>query len=130
MVILYRIQEKEENHFKLTNSFSTVDSRSPKNLSEEYTCIQHHDRLAAARTHKKAHVGCNPVPFHQHTMVVACAHIYVHANMPIYMYLDVHSTYVHIIETTVTGFDHNNISQQHNHILKHYPDTLTIATHI
>ena len=77
MVILYRIQEKEENRFKLTNSFSTVDSRSPKNLSEEYTCIQHHDRLAAARAHKKVNVGSDPVPFHQHTMVVTYICMYM-----------------------------------------------------
>ena len=70
MIILYRIQEKEENRFQLTNSFSMVDSRSPKILSDEYMCFQHHDRLAAARAHKKAHVGCDPVPFHHHTMVV------------------------------------------------------------
>ena len=76
MVFLYRIQEKEENRFQLTNSFTTVDSRSPKSLSEEYMSFQHHDRLAAARAHKKAHGGCDPVPFHQHTMVN-----YVHVNM-------------------------------------------------
>ena len=68
-IFFYRIQEKEENRFKLTNSFSTVDSRSAVKLSEEYKCIQHHDRLAAARAHKNAHTGCGPVPFHEHTMV-------------------------------------------------------------
>ena len=60
---------REENRFKLTNSFSKVDSRSAVKLSEEYKCIQHHDRSAAARAHKAAHSGCDPVPFHQHTMV-------------------------------------------------------------
>ena len=66
-----RIQEKEKRHFQLTNSFTTVDSRSPTSLSEDYMCIQHHDRLAAARAHKKAHSGCDPVPFHEHTMVAS-----------------------------------------------------------
>ena len=68
-LLFYRVQEKEETCFKLTNSFSTVDSRSAVKLSEEYKCIQHHDRLAAARAHKNAYAGCDPVPFHQHTMV-------------------------------------------------------------
>ena len=68
-LFICRVQEKEENCFKLTNSFSTVDSRSAVKLSEEYKCIQHHDRLAAARAHKNAHTGSGPVPFHEHTMV-------------------------------------------------------------
>ena len=68
-ILLYRVQEIEENRFKLTNSFSKVDSRSAVKLSEEYKCIQHHDRSAAARAHKAAHSGCDPIPFHQHTMV-------------------------------------------------------------
>ena len=68
-ILLYRVQEIEENRFKLTNSFSKVDSRSAVKLSEEYKCIQHHDRSAAARAHKAAHSSCDPVPFHEHTMV-------------------------------------------------------------
>ena len=44
-------------------------------LSEEYKCIQHHDRSAAARAHKAAHSGCDPVPFHQHTMVDGYSYI-------------------------------------------------------
>ena len=65
----------EEDSFKLTNAFTTVDSRSPIKISEEYRHIQHHDRTAAARAHKKLNSGYGPVPFHEHTMV--CTHVHM-----------------------------------------------------
>ena len=65
----------EEDNFKLTNSFTTVDNRSPLKLSEEYRHIQHHGRAAAARAHKNSNSNSDPVPFHEHTMV--CFYVYV-----------------------------------------------------
>ena len=63
--------EIEEKNFKLTNAFTTADSRSPLKISEDYRYIQQHYRAAAARAHKKMHGKCysSPVPFHEHTMV-------------------------------------------------------------
>ena len=61
--------EIEEKKFKLTNAFTTADSRSPLKISEDYRYIQQHYRAAAVRAHKKMHGKCSPVPFHEHTMV-------------------------------------------------------------
>ena len=64
-----RLLQMEEKRFKLTNAFTTVDSRSPLKISEEYRHMQQHVRAAAARAHRKLYKNCNPVPFHDHTMV-------------------------------------------------------------
>ena len=62
--------EIEEKNFKLTNAFTTMDSRSPLKISEDYRYIQQHYRAAAAQAHRKMHSKCSPVPpFHEHTMV-------------------------------------------------------------
>ena len=79
-----RLAQTDEDSFKVTNAFTTVDDRSPLKMSEEYKHIQRHIRTAAARAHKKIYKNYGPVPFHEHTMVCKCFYTY---ELAMYSYI-------------------------------------------
>ena len=53
MQYVFRLLKSEEEHFALTNKFTTADEGSVVKLRDAYRHMQHNLRAAAVREHKK-----------------------------------------------------------------------------